>query len=254
MCLREREHVTTGERVAPDGSPANIVKQHLARYRFAQRFVRDHAVLDCACGTGYGMRLLRDAGARTVVGLDVDRSALASAKDQHGPVYPLVHGDMRRLPFRDAAFDVYVSFESIEHVADGRACVAEAYRVLKPGGLYVCSTPDRRQYDPGKAFGDPPSNPFHRVEYSLAEFRGLLGERFRDVTLYGQTFALLPTRGTRSIPRRLVSKEGLLAFVRLACAIAAGQVNPERRRSHVRPMRSERYERPVYLVAVCRKP
>jgi 2-polyprenyl-6-hydroxyphenyl methylase/3-demethylubiquinone-9 3-methyltransferase len=51
-----------------------------------------------------------------------------------------VHADAADLPFDDASFDVVVAGEVLEHVADLEGTVAEALRVLRPGGTFVCDT------------------------------------------------------------------------------------------------------------------
>ena len=52
-----------------------------------------------------------------------------------------VRGDAQRLPFRDAAFDVIVSGDSLEHFLDPRLAVAEVKRVLRPDGRLVIWVP-----------------------------------------------------------------------------------------------------------------
>jgi 2-polyprenyl-6-hydroxyphenyl methylase/3-demethylubiquinone-9 3-methyltransferase len=71
------------------------------------------------------------------VGADLSETALAVA-ERHG-VEP-VRADVADLPFDDASFDVVVAGEVLEHVPDLEAVVAEACRVLKPGGTFVCDT------------------------------------------------------------------------------------------------------------------
>ena len=95
-------------------------------------------VLDLACGPGRHAAALARAGAR-VVGLDLSRALLCAARRRHAG--PLVRGDMRRLPFRAAAFDVVVnlftSFGYFASDAEHAAVIAEVARVLRPGGRFV---------------------------------------------------------------------------------------------------------------------
>lgn len=46
-------------------------------------------------------------------------------------------GDIRKLPFKDNYFDIIVSLGTIEHIRENALAVKEAYRVLKPGGIFV---------------------------------------------------------------------------------------------------------------------
>jgi len=168
------------ERLALDRfSSPWLRNHHLARYRWAAAFASDRRVLDAACGTGYGSRILLAAGARQVVSMDLSREA-------SGPTF--ARGDAARLPARDGAFDLYVSFETLEHVEDDRSLLREAKRVLAPGGVFLCSTPNRDFLSPGLTLEDRPRNPYHVREYSIAEFEALLGTFFPKVKLFGQTW------------------------------------------------------------------
>lgn len=92
-------------------------------------------LLDVGCGGGLLAPHL-PAGYRHV-GVDLSEPALAVAAE-HG-VEPVL-ADVSALPFGDGAFDVVVAGEILEHVTDLDAVVAEACRVLRPGGLLVCDT------------------------------------------------------------------------------------------------------------------
>jgi SAM-dependent methyltransferase len=184
------------ERLALDRfSSPWLRNQHLARYRWAAGFASGLRVLDAASGTGYGSRILLDAGARHVTSMDFS---------DEGSGIAFARADASRLPARDGAFDLYVSFETIEHVEDDEALVREARRVLSPGGKFLCSTPNRDLLSPGLTLRDRPRNPYHAREYSIGEFESLLRSAFPRVTLYGQTWfserhrSLLARAGRRS--------------------------------------------------------
>lgn len=99
--------------------------------------VRDGALLlDLACGGGLLAPHLAGKGYRHV-GLDLSSTALRTARE-HG-VVP-VRGDVLRLPFGDEVADVVVAGEILEHVIDLPRAVAEACRVLRPGGTLVVDT------------------------------------------------------------------------------------------------------------------
>lgn len=167
-----------------------LKNQHLARYRWAAGMAEGRRVLDLACGSGYGSRLLRAGGARSVVSADVSEEAFRdAARQDEGGTTPLrgALADAAALPFRDRSFDLYVSFETIEHVAADADVVREARRVLASGGVFLCSTPEREVISPGRTLDDPPDNPYHEREYALGEFEALLRPAFPAIEWFGQT-------------------------------------------------------------------
>ena len=86
-------------------------------------------------------RLLRPS---RLVGLDPEAGFLEEARlrlADAGVAAELVPGDVRRLPFPDAAFDLVVDFGTCYHIARPEAALAEIARVLAPGGLLVHETP-----------------------------------------------------------------------------------------------------------------
>ncbi len=123
-------------------------------------------VLDTACGTGFGLSRLAKA-ARKVWGADLSQVAIDIAKRRvKGTAnIKLSTADATDLPFKSKMFDVVTSFETLEHVA-ADAFINELWRVLKPGGRLIISTPQN-------SLGEFPVNPHHVREYSLAEFKRL---------------------------------------------------------------------------------
>lgn len=98
-----------------------------------------NAVLDVAGGTGRAAAAV-DAERRTVV--DASLPMLRRARDR-GVELECVRGDAGRLPVRDGAVDAVVIADALHHFPDQRAAVAEATRVLAPGGVLVV-----REFDP----------------------------------------------------------------------------------------------------------
>lgn len=93
--------------------------------------------LDICCGTGAGMRVLRPVCPGRITGADFSVGMLAQARAAH-PDATWVRADARALPFT-AGFDLAVSFGALGHFlpAERPALFAEAYRVLRPGGLFA---------------------------------------------------------------------------------------------------------------------
>jgi SAM-dependent methyltransferase len=187
-------HAPAEERIANDPT-SELWGEHRARYRFACRLLAPGArVLDVACGSGFGLNMLREAGA-CPVGVDLDFAALRAARATEPA--RLVRADAVRLPLPSEAVDLVVSFETIEHIPDAAALIAELRRVLRPGGRLVLSTPNRAFRD-----GEENSNPFHVREFTGDELKDLLGQHFREVRLHGQWVA----RQYRYVPFLLVER------------------------------------------------
>jgi len=106
------------------------------------------AIVDVAGGTGdIAWRILgRTKGAADVTICDINFSMLTAGRDraidqgklpgQDGPT--LVCGNAEQLPFADATFDAYTIAFGLRNVTHIDAALAEARRVLKPGGRFLC--------------------------------------------------------------------------------------------------------------------
>jgi SAM-dependent methyltransferase len=139
-------------------------------------------VLDLGCRTGALTQ--HYAEGNDVTGVDVDRESLARASERLG--IETVWADVEEeLPFADGVFDVVVAGELFEHLADPRAAVANAYRVLKPGGRLVGSVPNafrlkaRIRFAAGR---DPDPDPTHLQMFNPGALRALLRD-FEDVRI-----------------------------------------------------------------------
>lgn len=175
----------TGERVVPGRTPQTIYDEHIYRYSFAAGLTKDKAVLDVACGTGYGVDYMAKKGAKQVVGVDISLEAVNYGWERYGREgkTDFVCGDGLKLPFSDNSFDVVVSFETIEHIRRYGRFLAECRRVLRQDGLLVCSTPNRRIFSPDLP---KPVNTFHFKEFWPDEFHRLLSRYFTGVSFHGQ--------------------------------------------------------------------
>lgn len=163
---------------------------HVATYEFAREFVAGKSVLDYGCGTGYGTQRLASSAAQ-IVGIDISEEAIRFAESTYLPAvsegstldYRVVQPiEQAPLPFEDGAFDTVLSFQVIEHVPSVEKYLAEIRRVLKPGGTFVCATPDRRwRLFPWQR----PFNRFHLDEWDPAGLADVLRPTFASVDLYG---------------------------------------------------------------------
>jgi SAM-dependent methyltransferase len=204
------EPVRPPERIVPDETEPGIVAIHLKRYEFARPFCVGKRVLDAACGVGYGTAYLAEH-ASEAIGLDRSEETIAYAQRRYArPNVNFEVGDVLELPHADASFDAVCSFETIEHLPDPARFVAEAARVLRADGVFVCSTPNADQTE------SEPENPFHEFDLSADDFDRLLRTEFAHVELYGQ--ARLQTRRHRVVQRLDVL--GLRRRVGLARALS----------------------------------
>lgn len=144
--------------------PEAETRREVAALREALGLAQDDRILDLGCGWGRHLRLLRQAG-HQVVGVDLSVELLRHAAAAAPPPAPapspsrapqvagtraddaasrapgLVAGDMRRLPFRDGAFDAVINLATSLGLflddAGAEEALAEAARVLRPGGRFL---------------------------------------------------------------------------------------------------------------------
>ena len=100
-------------------------------------------VLDCGCGMGFYGEAIGRLRRITVVGVDVDAVRLREAAERR-TAGSFARSDIERLPFGNHVFDKVLMTEVLEHLLSDRAGLAEAYRVLRSGGLLAISVPHAR--------------------------------------------------------------------------------------------------------------
>jgi SAM-dependent methyltransferase len=107
--------------------------------RFVAPVIRDLAagrtdlrLIDCGCGTGFNLSLLRPYG--RAVGFDLAPGGLRHARRRG---YAVSRGDIARIPCASNTFDVVTSFDVIQCVEQDLAAASEMARIAKPGGAIV---------------------------------------------------------------------------------------------------------------------
>jgi len=98
-------------------------------------------VLEVGCSAGYFSARLAEAG-HTVWSTDLSAEHLAAVKSNFPRLAPF-RAIMEQLPCRSASLDAIVALEVIEHTQRDRAAIAEAARLLRPGGRLVLTTPNK---------------------------------------------------------------------------------------------------------------
>lgn len=165
----------TAERVSHRDASDNYVFQRsfLAYVEAAKRV--GGTVLEIGTGSGYGVEVIAPYAQRFIT------------VDKHRPAEHLIEAH-ENVVFRqmtvpplsgieDESVDCVISFQVIEHIRNDREFVREVYRVLRQGGRFIVSTPNRTM--------SLTRNPWHVREYTPEEFGALLGGEFSQVEALG---------------------------------------------------------------------
>jgi len=163
-------------------------------------------VADIGCGEGY-LTIEAASWARTVVGIDRSAEVLQRAKAlaarRHVRNVEWKKGDLARLPLTNESVDVALLSQSLHHADDVSGALAEATRILRPGGrLLILDLRDHDQAWVRKRFGD------RHLGFSSAELDTLLRRAgLRDVKVKvgaskaGDPFAVLIASGCKPSPK-----------------------------------------------------
>lgn len=128
------------ERVAEkyDSTWSSSTRQFIPPLLDAANVSAEMSVLDVGCGPGYVSAAAAERGASST-GLDFSKEMVAIASRMF-PKIEFREGDAQNLPFKDATFDRVVANFSLLHLARPERAMAEANRVLKPGGRFAFTT------------------------------------------------------------------------------------------------------------------
>ncbi len=157
--------------------------EHWHRYALARQLGSHCTILDVACGEGYGAAMVAET-AYKVVGVDLSVDVIQQAKNnyRHHANLQFVTASCECLPFSDASFDFAISFETIEHIEKQKEFISELTRVLRPDGILILSSPNKRLYSDAHDY----HNEFHVRELYRNELEELLHETFPHIFWLGQ--------------------------------------------------------------------
>ena len=153
---------------------------HLERYEFAKKFIVNKQVLDIACGSGYGTKMLKEGGALQVDGVDIDEDVIEYASYRNkaeGVFYYVGNAQTYR---SEKKYDVIVSYETVEHVADFKQYFENISANLNEDGIFIVSTPISDM-----DFNPKPYLRFHLREWGFKAFQKEVANHFeiKDVLL-----------------------------------------------------------------------
>lgn len=159
--------IQTAERVSQaDVSDNYVYRRSLLAYHYAAGIVSGN-VLEIGTGSGYGITVISPK-TKSFVTIDKNIPPVDIAK------YTNVEFNRMKVPpltgFAQNTFDYVITFQVIEHIKKDFLMLREIYRVLKPGGRLIISTPNKKM--------SLTRNPWHVREYTLAEFRNFIGSSF----------------------------------------------------------------------------
>ena len=163
--------IKTAERVSRDVTDNFVFQRSKLAYVEAAKRVQGN-ILEIGTGTGYGIDIIAPKATRFVT-LDKTRSEELGAMPEN---VEFVEAVVPLLPFADESFDYVVSFQVIEHIKRDKEFVREVRRVLKKGGKFIVSTPNRPM--------SLTRNPWHVREYTPEQFGALLSD-FAEVEALG---------------------------------------------------------------------
>lgn len=168
--------IQTAERHSAKLPSDNVMHQrHMIAYTEAAKLVSGH-LLEIGSGEGYGIEYLSSKADRY------------TAIDKFPSQYNLSDSEKKKIHFHQMSvppleniannsFDYAVSFQVIEHIQDDEFFIREIYRVLKPGGKLILTTPNREM--------SITRNPWHIREYLSDELKDIVSRVFDAVDMKG---------------------------------------------------------------------
>jgi 2-polyprenyl-3-methyl-5-hydroxy-6-metoxy-1,4-benzoquinol methylase len=138
------------EAVGTDRATQSALDIHLRRYETVGKLVQNKKVLDIASGTGFGSKMLKDAGAEQVVGVDIAPESVAYAREHYATAgVEFLQGDAEVFDWHEP-FDVIITYETVEHVPHPDMFLQRLRQLIRPDGHLFLSVPlgETRHIDP----------------------------------------------------------------------------------------------------------
>ncbi|MFT6246283.1 MAG: ubiquinone/menaquinone biosynthesis C-methylase UbiE [Salibacteraceae bacterium] len=168
--------IQTAERVSgSDVSDNYVFQRSLLAYVEATKLISGK-VLEIGTGSGYGIEIISPVADEFVTVDKFETSALEKIKG-HDNVKFIQMNIPPLVGLEDNSFDFVISFQVIEHIKKDHDFVKEIHRVLKPGGKFIVTTPNKTM--------SISRNPWHIREYKIDELTNMLGKYYSSVDSKG---------------------------------------------------------------------
>ncbi len=143
--------------VSPPATPATAESKLRDRHKLAFDWLPAgcERILDGGCAFGDGTAPFA-AKAKVVCGCDPNPELIRQARENH-PGIQFEVCPLEKMSYADESFDAITLTDVLEHVADEKAALDEMFRVLKPGGRLIITTPHRGLFE----FMDPDNYVWH---------------------------------------------------------------------------------------------
>ena len=178
MKINAMKILQTAERVSDtDQSDKYVFQRSLLAYVKSAEIVKGD-VLEIGTGNGYGIEIIAPQ-TKSLLSVDkfqIDNETSAIIQNLENVEFKKMKTPpLKEIP--DKSMDYVVSFQVIEHIKNDDFFVSEVYRVLKNGGKFIVTTPNKKM--------SLTRSPWHIREYTVNELEDLLLKSFQSVNKQG---------------------------------------------------------------------
>lgn len=163
--------IITAERVSRSIADNAIYQRSKLAYIEASKIVYGD-ILEIGTGCGYGLEFLSSTANSLIT---IDKSNPITEKKYRNVIIKSMN--VPPILFPDCSFDCVVSFQVIEHIQSDLDLIGEIKRVLRPGGIFIVTTPNSNM--------SLTRNPWHIREYTIDTLSELLYSQFNVITPFG---------------------------------------------------------------------
>jgi ubiquinone/menaquinone biosynthesis C-methylase UbiE len=183
--------------------PREQIERYFQRYKFASSYVRGKRVLEIGCGGGQGLSLLKQAGALSILGIDIEERNLTFARKTYrdDTTIQISRQDIHQCSMPSESFDCILMFEVIYYLSDARVILSKCKKMLSPGGVIIIESANVQ-------WSDFNPSPFYVRYFSAQEMHALMS----DIGFVTQLFSAYPTDGNTGFSHAIISSIKRLAI------------------------------------------